>query len=119
MAGELKYKNRREKFIDCTMKVHRKTGYGYNGYVYSKCWATEFDKAGILYKKEGQLPVCYDDMATPGESVYHIKCHSLKTGRLINFGAPGLPLKRLINPYKRHPLSNSLNPLQNPLNLRS
>lgn len=151
MAGELKYKKLTEKIIGCSMKVHRKMGNGYNEYVYSKCLPIEIDRAGIKYKREFELPIYYDEFIITkkrvdflveekisvelkalttltnqnlAQALNYLEAQRLEIGLLINFGAPSLQFKRLINQYKLQQ-SNPVNPClpgrqvsQNPANPR-
>ncbi len=67
MSEELKYGELTQKIIGCAMKVHRKMKNGYNELVYSRCLAIEFDKAGIKYQKELEVPIY--NLVHPGQNL--------------------------------------------------
>ena len=127
MSKELKYGELTEKIIGCAMKVHSKMKNGYNEVVYSRCLAIEFDKAGIKYQKELEVPIYYDEIIVSkrrvdfmveekvvvelkaitdltnenlAQGLNYLECHQLEVGLLINFGTKSLQFKRLINKHK-------------------
>jgi GxxExxY protein len=120
MATELKYKD----IIGCAMIVHRKMKAGYSELIYSRCLAIEFDKTGLSYRKEFELPIYYDETVVGkrrvdflveekivvelkaiseltdkelNQSINYLENHRKETGLLINFGAKSLQFKRLIH----------------------
>jgi GxxExxY protein len=146
MSEELKYGELTQKIIGCAMKVHSKMKNGYNELVYSRCLAIEFDKAGIKYQKELELPIYYDEIMVSkrrvdfmvedkvvvelkaiteltnenlAQGLNYLECHQLEIGLLINFGSKSLQFKRLINQRKLQALKNVVNPIQNLINPRS
>jgi GxxExxY protein len=146
MSEELKYGELTQKIIGCAMKVHNKMKNGYNELVYSRCLAIEFDKAGIKYQKELELPIYYDEILVSkrrvdfmvedkvvvelkaitdltnenlAQGLNYLEYHQLEIGLLINFGSKSLQFKRLINQHKLQALKNVVNPIQNPINPRS
>ena len=67
------------KIIGCAIKVHKKLGAGFLESVYQAALAYEFDKAGISYEKEKDLPVPYDDIFLEKG----FRCDFLVDGRVI------------------------------------
>ena len=146
MSEELKYGELTQTIIGCAMKVHSKMKNGYNELVYSRCLAIEFDKAGIKYQKELEVPIYYDEIMVSkrrvdfmveekvvvelkaitdltnenlAQALNYLECHQLEIGLLINFGSKSLQFKRLINQHKLRDLKNPVHPIQNPINPRS
>ena len=58
---EYKYSDITEKIIGCAMKVHSKMGNGYREAIYQKCLEVEFKKAGLLFSRELEVNVFYED----------------------------------------------------------
>jgi GxxExxY protein len=145
MVMELKYADITEKIIGCAMMVHRKMRAGYSELIYSRCLAIEFDKIKLVYKKELELPIYYDetivgkrrvDFMVEGKIVVELKAiteltdkelnqtlnylenHRQEVGLLINFGAKSLQFKRLINQKKDFVQTDPANPYKNQTNPR-
>ena len=135
-----------EKIIGCAMKVHSKMKNGYSELVYSRCLAIEFERAGIMYQKELEVPIYYDGILVSkrrvdfmvenkvvvelkaiadltnenlSQGLNYLECHQLEVGLLINFGSKSLQFKRLINQQKLQGIKNPDNPSLNPINPRS
>ena len=106
------------------MEVHRQLGCGFLEAVYQEALALEFDLRQIPYQREVELPisykgrrlaaryradyVCYDTVivelkalsaiagAQEAQILNYLKASGLKTGLVLNFGAPALEYKRFI-----------------------
>ena len=50
------------KIIGCAYEVHRTLGVGLLESTYEACLSYEFDKAGIKYERQKELPVYYKEM---------------------------------------------------------
>ena len=48
------------KIIGCAMKVHSTMGTGFQEVIYQRCLAIEFNKQGINYIREQEIPIFYD-----------------------------------------------------------
>lgn len=48
--------------VDCAYKVHRQLGPGLLERIYEACFCYELGKAGILSKRQVDLPIHYDDL---------------------------------------------------------
>jgi GxxExxY protein len=123
MSTELKYGDITQKVIGCAMSVYSKMRNGYNEAIYSKCLQVEFDKEGIRYQKEFEVPVYYKEVIVGkrrvdfmieekivvelkaiaeltdhhlAQTLNYLEHHKLEIG-LINFGGKSLQFKRVIN----------------------
>lgn len=120
--------------IGAAMEVHRQLGCGFLEAVYQEALAIELEGRAIPYQREVELPVfykaqllkpcyradfiCYDTVIVElkaltalggieeAQILNYLKAANLKTGLLLNFGAPSLQYKRYIyTPDLRHPKS--------------
>ncbi len=121
------YSDITEKIIGCAMKVHRKLGNGYREEIYQRCLAMEFDKIGLSYSREVEIPIYYDNTKVGSrradfvvekkvivetkairklenddwaQSINYLEAFNYEVGLLINFGAKSLEFKRFINSKK-------------------
>lgn len=133
----MKYADTTAKIIGCAMTVHRKMGNGYPEIVYSRCLAIEFKKAGLAFEREKRMSVFYDEIEVYrrrvdflvddtisveikaiadlgnrelAQGLNYLEAQRLEIGLLINFGAPSLQFKRLINEQKLLRAQNPGNP---------
>ena len=111
--------------IGACMAVHKKLGCGFLESVYAEALELEFKKANVPYEREKKLPVYYDNQplnkyfkadfvcyhsiilelkatkylidADNQQILNNIKATQIKLGLLINFGAPSLISKRILN----------------------
>ena len=124
---DLKYHKITEKIIGCAMKVHRHFGMGFPGIVYKRALMIELEKIGLKFKQEIEKNIVYDDKliykrrldliieevvlvelkalkeidnADYNQILNYLKVFKLEVGILLNFGAPTLQFKRLINSIK-------------------
>lgn len=106
------------------MKVHQRMRNGYQEIIYQRCLCIEFDKEGIKYHKEKELPIFYDDIEVGkrrvdflieekvvleikavteyadthlAQTLNYLEAMGLETGLLLNFGAKSLEIKRIVN----------------------
>ena len=122
--SKYKYSEITEKIIGCSINIHKQLGNGFPEIIYHRCLEIEFNKAGLKYKTEFDIPVFYDNIevgkrradfivddvvlveikALQGLDDYcisqvlnYLKAFKLEVGLLINFGEKSLKFKRLIN----------------------
>jgi GxxExxY protein len=124
---DLKYHELTEKIIGCAMKVHRHFGLGFPEIVYKRALIIELEKIGLKFKCEVEKDIIYDDQliykrrldlivedvvlvelkavtevdnGDYNQILNYLRVFKLEVGLLMNFGAPSLQLKRLINTLK-------------------
>jgi GxxExxY protein len=117
------------KIIGCAMKVHNIMGPGFQEVIYQRCLAIEFEKQGLVFQREQEQTVYYEEMEVgirradfivEGKIVVEIKAlvnlenvhiaqaknytvaYDFPLGLLINFGSQSMQYKLLFNP-KYHP----------------
>ena len=125
----MKYKDITHKIIGIAMKVHSEIGFGFQEVIYQRCLRIEFERSGIQYVREFEMPVLYKNTQVGTRRVdflieqkimleikaiseltdthlaqakNYLEAYNLETGLLINFGAPSLEFKRL---YGKHDLN--------------
>lgn len=105
-----------KEIVDAAYKVHKELGPGLLEKVYETCFCYELEKKGINYKRQINLPICYDgkifdegitldvwvdelvicelkarDTLNPlwlAQLKSHLKLKKLRLGYLINFNVP-------------------------------
>jgi GxxExxY protein len=114
------------RIIGCAMKVHNTLGNGFQEVIYQRCLAIELDKAQIVYVREKEMPIYYEnvhvgtrraDFIIEGivmvelkalvkledvhlaQSLNYLTAYQIEKGLLINFGSTSLEVKRL---FKKH-----------------
>ena len=123
--SKIVYKDESYAIVGACMKVHRALGPGFLEAVYEEVLEKEFIIQNIPYKKQVQLDlyyegvklkkhyradfVCYDSIIVELKAVAQIplvfyaqlqnylKSTNMELGMLINFGAPSLTYKRIVN----------------------
>ena len=112
------------KIIGCAMKVHSTLGNGFQERIYQSALDIELKKNGIDCTREFEMPIHYDgihigsrrvDFLVEGkfavelkaliklenvrlaQAMNYLEAYNLKTGLLINFGAPTLQFHQLTN----------------------
>ena len=50
------------KIIGCAMKVHNTMGTGFQEVIYQRCLAIEFNKQGLNFIREQEIPIFYEDI---------------------------------------------------------
>lgn len=118
----MEYEELTHQIIGLAMKIHSSLGAGFQEVIYQRCLKIEFEKAGINYLREFEMPVMYEGMqvgtrradfqieekimleikaVTVLQDVHlaqaknYLEAYNLNNGLLINFGAPSLEFKRL------------------------
>ena len=122
------------KIIGCAMKVHNALGNGFQEVIYQRCLAIELAKQGIKFFREQEMPIYYDDIAVGkrradfiventvlielkavikledahlAQGLNYLQAYQIEKGLLINFGSPGLEIKRLFRKHK-HATNNRI-----------
>jgi len=109
--------------IGCALEVHRTLGPGFREIVYQRALAIELQAAGLEFEREVKVPIFYkgrqidtrradfvvedvmvetkatSQMAPEDyvQTLNYVKSSDFKVGLLLNFGAPRLQVKRLVN----------------------
>lgn len=75
-----------DKVVDCIFAVHRAVGPGFRESAYEACLKEEFDRRGIKYEAQVQLPLIYKgktlekfyklDLIVEDEIIIELKCAS-------------------------------------------
>jgi GxxExxY protein len=118
------YKDITGKVIGCAMKVHTTLGNGFPEVIYQRALSVEMRHEDISFVREFEMPVFYRDEKTGDRRVdflveecvsveikavkdlepshlaqgkNYLEAYKLEIGLLINFGAPSLQYKRLLN----------------------
>ncbi len=106
------------------MEVHRVMGPGFQEYIYQRALAIEMKMTGIKFEEEFELKIFYKghqvglrrvdfwieknisleikakselDNDHLAQAINYIEASNVATGLLINFGAPSLQFKRILN----------------------
>ena len=117
------------KIIGCAMKVHNTLGNGFQEVIYQRCLAIEFEKQGLNFVREQEIPIFYEgiDVGTRrvdflienqvmvelkaltkledvhlAQGLNYLSAYNLDKGLLINFGANSLEVKRLFRKNKQY-----------------
>jgi len=120
----MKYEEITHKIIGCAMEVHRQLGPGFQEYIYHRALEKEFGLQQIHFESEYEMKVFYkgDQIglrrvdflvekvvpveikaiseltdANLAQSKNYLEAGGIEIGLLLNFGAPSLQFKRLIN----------------------
>lgn len=115
------------KIIGCAMKVHSTMGNGFQELIYQRALAAEFEKQGIQFAREVEMPIFYEERnigsrradflvqdlvlvelkaliqledAHLAQGLNYLVAYKLERGLLINFGARSLQVKRLRRPRR-------------------
>lgn len=118
------YSDITEKIIGCAMRVHKKLGNGYREEAYQRCLTIEFDRIGLSYEREIEIPIYYDNFKVGvrradfvvekkiiietkairklenddwAQAINYLEVFKYEIGLLINFGSKSLEFKRFIN----------------------
>lgn len=119
-----KYSDITGKVIGCAMRVHSALGNGFQEVIYQRALAIEMEESGISFSREHTMPIYYrnqqigtrrvdflvegvvsveiKDKASLDDShlaqaINYLEAYDLEVGLLINFGAPSLQHKRIVN----------------------
>ena len=118
-----------QSIIGCAMKVHRYFGNGFQELIYQRALEIEFKLADITHKREKEMEIMYHDVqigtrrvdflvenlvmvelkalsqledAHLAQAKNYLEVYHLRIGLLINFGAPSLQFKRILNTKGPH-----------------
>lgn len=122
---EIVFKDESYLIVGACMEVHRKLGSGFLESVYAEAFEKEFKNKNIPYKREEKLRIYYDEFplkkyfkadfvcyntiivelkanvsitkTDEKQSLNYLKATKFKLGILVNFGAPSLFYKRIVN----------------------
>jgi len=109
--------------IGCALEVHRTLGSGFREIVYQRAMALELEARGLEFDREVKVPIFYKgrridtrradfvvedvmveikarSQVAPEDYVQalnYVKASGFKLGLLLNFGAPRLQIRRLVN----------------------
>ena len=124
MMPDFKYSDLTHNIIGCAMTVHNTLGNGFQEVIYQRALAIELEKAGIVFRREQEMPIFYDgqqigtrrvDFLVDGkvmvelkaltqleevhwaQTINYLESYKLDVGLLINFGAKKLEFKRFVN----------------------
>ena len=120
----LLYENETYQIIGLAQEVHRELGPGFLEAVYHDALAYEFNKAGIPFQREFQIPIFYKEVrldkryaadfycfekiiieikavkeltdAFFAQVMNYLKATGVRLGLLMNFGEPSFKVKRII-----------------------
>ncbi|MGB4415283.1 MAG: GxxExxY protein [Paludibacter sp.] len=123
--NEILFKDESYRIVGACMEVHKKLGSGFLESVYAEALEVEFMRLEIPFNREKKLPVYYDNQllkkyfkadfvcfekiivelkatkylveADYKQTLNSILATNFKLGLLVNFGAPSLIYKRVIN----------------------
>lgn len=112
------------KINGCAMKVHNTLGNGFQEVIYQRCLAIELGRAGLIFAREVEQTIYYDDIEVGKrradfiidnkvvvelkaiinlENVHlaqaknYVVAYKFPIGLLINFGATSLQFKKIYN----------------------
>jgi GxxExxY protein len=118
------------KIIGCAMKVHSALGNGFQEVIYQRCLAIELEKQKLLFVRELEMPIYYEDVEVGtrradfivenkvmvelkavikledvhlAQGLNYLQAYKIDKGLLINFGSTSLEVKRLFR--KQNPRS--------------
>jgi len=125
------------KIIGCAMKVHSILGNGFQEVIYQRALAIEFNLNGLVFKREMEMPIFYqnEQIGTrrvdffvensvmlelkavekiedvhKAQAINYLEAYNIGDGLLINFGGLSLEFKRFYNKKfikPNSPLSNN------------
>jgi GxxExxY protein len=111
--------------IGCAMAVHSALGNGFQEVIYQRALAIEMSKKGLLFQREIEMPLYYDEQQIGSRRVdflvensvmvelkaiikledvhlaqglNYLVAYKVEKGLLINFGSQSLEVKRLKSP---------------------
>jgi GxxExxY protein len=121
--GAINFDPLSKRIIGAAMTVHRTLGAGFLESTYQRALAIELREAGIVFKREVELPVYYRDELIDtrradfiventilelkaveflvnehaAQLLMYLRATRLKIGLLLNFGAVKLQIRRIVN----------------------
>lgn len=117
------------KINGCAMKVHNTLGNGFQEVIYQRCLAIELGRAGLIYAREVEQTIYYEDIEVGKrradfiienkvvvelkaiinlENVHlaqaknYVVAYKFPIGLLINFGATSLQFKKIYNTNNKY-----------------
>jgi len=117
------------KVNGCAMKVHNKLGNGFQEVIYQRCLAIELTKVGLIYAREVEQTIYYDDIevgkrrgdfiienqvvvelkavinlenAHLAQAKNYVIAYQFPIGLLINFGSTSLQFKKVYNSNNKY-----------------
>ncbi|OGU39978.1 MAG: GxxExxY protein [Ignavibacteria bacterium GWB2_35_12] len=126
----MKYEELTHKITGCAMKVHSTLGNGFQEVIYQRALLIEFEKQGLGFQREMEMPIYYDDTNIGtrrvdffvedlimvelkaviklddnhlNQTMNYCQACNLPIGLLINFGSNSLEFKRVYN--VNHPMN--------------
>ena len=117
-----------QKIIGCAMRVHNQIGAGFQEVIYQRALAKEFEKCGLSFVREFEIPIFYDheeigsrrvdffveekimveikavsrlENSHLAQAINYLEAYNIEIGLLLNFGASSLQFKRLEKPTKK------------------
>ena len=120
--------------VGCAMKVHNKLGNGFQEVIYQRCLALELERTGIVFGREVEQIIYYDDIEVGtrradfivenkvvvelkalialedvhlAQAKNYVVAYDFAKGLLINFGAKSLEYKLIFNP-KYNPVDSNI-----------
>jgi GxxExxY protein len=118
------------KIIGCAMKVHSTLGNGFQEVIYQRCLAIELERHGLRFVREQEMPIYYGNISVGtrradfvvedcvlielkavirledvhlAQGLNYLEAYRIEKGLLINFGSPGLEVKRLFRKHNHVP----------------
>ena len=112
--------------IGSAMKVHNTLGNGFQEVIYQRCLAIELERAGLGFAREEEIPIYYEGIEVGtrradfvvadkvlvelkaiikledvhlAQALNYLTAYKMDKGRLLNFGARSLEVKRL---FRKH-----------------
>ena len=120
----MKHEQITRKIIAASMRVHSAIGRGFQEVIYQRALAIELNAENLLFSREKDIPVYYDDKQVGtrradfiiektiileikaidklediqlAQALNYLRAYRLEVGLLINFGAKSLVFKRIHN----------------------
>lgn len=133
MDSDLKHNRITRSIIGACMNVHSEIGNGFREVIYQRCLEIELKSSGLLYKRELEMPLYYQNhpvgkrrvdfliedkvllelkavseitTAHHAQILNYLTAYKLQVGLLINFGESSLNFKRFINSKFKESFTN-------------
>lgn len=117
------------KVNGCAMKVHNTLGNGFQEVIYQRCLAIELSRAGLIYAREVEQTIYYEDIevgirradfiienqivvelkavinledAYLAQAKNYVTAYKFPVGLLINFGSISLQFKKVYNSNNKY-----------------
>jgi len=120
------------KIIGCAMKVHTILGNGFQEVIYQRALAIEFEKHGLRFNREMEMPIYYEcinigtrrvdffvedkvmveikalvklEAVHKAQAINYCEAYNIADGLLINFGGLSLEFNRVYNKTLVNPVN--------------